>query len=426
MSKRTFKLSTIKLYLFVMAIVVVTRSFSTRIFPSSGFERILIVAVTVLPILKVKLRINFLDALWAITGIIILVHHDSMYSGLYITIYICVLMSRIFLKKRLYDVEILLKILIVFSLVTSIVTWISVIARPIYINFIVPFINESGQSEVISELNVGNLAGLTNHYSRNAYYVVAGIIILMSDIWSENDKRMKSSKNIKWALVVFEITTLLAIGKRGHTVFLLLTLYLAYMVLQQTFTKQFFNSIRAIIIVIIAAILIFRFVPAAQHILERFIAESASEDVSNGRFTNYAIAFNLFKAHPIFGIGYGGFSGLTARGLTQDRFAGVHNDYIQFLCETGIVGFVFFIGLGIHSMVVATISLRKIIKNYDVDKRIKKLAIWTFMFQIFVLMYSLTGLPHFDFEINTVYIIACAVSNVIFTQRKGVSLGDNL
>lgn len=91
-----------------------------------------------------------------------------------------------------------------------------------------------------------------------------------------------------------------------------------------------------------------------------------------------------------------------------------------------LVGFVFFIGLGIHSMVVATISLRKIIKNYDVDKRIKKLAIWTFMFQIFVLMYSLTGLPHFDFEINTVYIIACAVSNVIFTQRKGVSLGDNL
>ncbi len=407
------------LYFFVLGLIVVTRCYASNLL-SPQVKAVLIISVTMLALMKTKIKIDFQDVLWMVTGGIILFHHSSGYSNIYMTYYLCALLSRFILKENIYNAKIMLKISLFFSLVTSVVSWLSLLVPSLYTEIIVPFINTSGQAEVLEELSKGNLAGLTDHYSRNAYYVVAGILILLSSIWEKRGATFSFKESKKeWFLILFELVTLLAIGKRGHLVFLLLSAYIAFLLLQKTYSSKIINGLKAIVIVTFVAFVIFKFVPAAQHTLERFISLSTSDDVSNGRLENYKIAFNLFKQNYLFGIGYGGFTRLTASGLTQYTYAGVHNDYIQFLCETGIVGFIFFIGLGIWSLITSGLTLKQMVRTDKIKNcKLKGLATWSFMFQLFVMLYSFTGLPHFDFEINTVYLVSCSMSAAIAKMVK--------
>lgn len=67
----------------------------------------------------------------------------------------------------------------------------------------------------------------------------------------------------------------------------------------------------------------------------------AGKDISAGRFDLYALAIEQFLRHPLFGIGWGRFADLVTpvfKELHGDTVADVHNIYLQFLCETGIVG----------------------------------------------------------------------------------------
>ena len=68
------------------------------------------------------------------------------------------------------------------------------------------------------------------------------------------------------------------------------------------------------------------------------------KDVTSGRTELYQWAFNAFLDKPVFGIGWGGFSDLITpefKALHGSSVQDVHNVYLQFLCETGIVGTLF-------------------------------------------------------------------------------------
>lgn len=58
---------------------------------------------------------------------------------------------------------------------------------------------------------------------------------------------------------------------------------------------------------------------------------------SNGRLILWSDAYQLFKQSPIFGIGWRQFS--EQNNVLYMEGNNVHNDYLQWLCETGIVGF---------------------------------------------------------------------------------------
>ena len=44
--------------------------------------------------------------------------------------------------------------------------------------------------------------------------------------------------------------------------------------------------------------------------------------------------------------------------------------------------------------------------------------LWSILFQLFIIMQSLTALPHFDYEVNMIYHIAMAVPYMI-AERSG-------
>ena len=74
------------------------------------------------------------------------------------------------------------------------------------------------------------------------------------------------------------------------------------------------------------------------------------ESIDASRETLIQTALDAFKRHPVFGIGAGKF--MSATGAETD----VHNAYIQTLCESGIIGFTFFVVM-LSYYVLKTISL---------------------------------------------------------------------
>ena len=70
--------------------------------------------------------------------------------------------------------------------------------------------------------------------------------------------------------------------------------------------------------------------------------EYVKVDVSSGRTYLWKKAGELFLSSPFFGIGWGNFAQhvtTTYNAFTDSALSNVHNNYLQFLCESGIVGF---------------------------------------------------------------------------------------
>ena len=125
----------------------------------------------------------------------------------------------------------------------------------------------------------------------------------------------------------------------------------------------------------------------------------------------------MFLTNPIIGRGYGSFSV-----LMNYENPGVHNDYLQFLAEWGVAGFLICLIAYGKCLYLTYVQYREMkLKTFSVED--ERLIIWSFMLQLFVAMYSLTGLPHYDFEIYMLFCLACAVpKNIMRYSENRVKL----
>lgn len=126
-------------------------------------------------------------------------------------------------------------------------------------------------------------------------------------------------------------------------------------------------------------------------------AQSAASRTSDVRLTYYKIALDDFKKSPIVGVGLGnwklGNKDLYYSQSNRDRFfypLRVHNDFLQILAETGIIGFIPYVLLFI---ILSGGVLLLFFKNQDSEKR------WTFLILALALMaYGLDASINFPLE----------------------------
>ncbi|WP_460267177.1 O-antigen ligase family protein [Clostridium tertium] len=296
-----------------------------------------------------------------------------------------------------------MKIIVIFAIVTATVTWISYFFPSFYINNISNIFSNDSKSEVIRYFTVNrHYMGLTNHYSRNAFYIVSALIFLTPSILSRLTKR------INIIIYMYLILTLLLIGKRGHGLFFALSFCIMILFNEKSRQKRIRSIIKWLFISVIVFILIIVFIPQVNTLFIRLTM--VSNNVTSGREGLYQIAFDMFKRSPIIGNGYGSF----AREVNF-TFAGVHNDYLQILAENGVFGFLIMIGFNLYCYIYSIKAIR--ITNYE-----NNYAKVSFMFQTFILLYSFTGLPRYDYEVMTLYLIMCIWGVEIFrsnNRRKG-------
>ena len=257
----------------------------------------------------------------------------------------------------------------------------------------------------------GYRAALADHYSQNGTYIVFVFITLCAILCCGALKKRK--KNYILVLAVLSAIALMLTTKRAHLMFGTATVILTYYAASSE--KKTTRTLRLMIIAVVALFafsICVEYVPQLAATFERL--QSAGEDAaSTKRFEMWAYAFDMFKENPLFGIGWGGFGYRMADTyLAAEAATGAHNNYIQILCETGLVGFgVFIVAVG-SSLVNTFKNIKAVSKNIALMKYKYALAV-SFAVQAFTLMYAFTGNPMRD---RTFHFYAVAVAiNLAFT-----------
>ncbi|MCD6098557.1 O-antigen ligase family protein [bacterium] len=119
-------------------------------------------------------------------------------------------------------------------------------------------------------------------------------------------------------------------------------------------------------ILFLVAVLIFLFPSLRERVMDLHFGEVAVES----RITLLRTAFNMFKAHPFFGIGAGNFSTYFDEfyaGGVYDNTCHPHNDYLNILASGGIFTFVPFISIFILFFVLI---LRRMKSSEGLDEGI--------------------------------------------------------
>lgn len=391
--------SFLSLLVLLVGISICTRSFYFRIYGSHIIEFAILLTLCIINIFgylqsKKNINIVIIPTLLSIFIFFNFIGFDSK-NTINLIFYIICLSLFFCINDKPEVLIILIKTIIVFAIITSTVTWISYFFPDFYLKYIINIFSDETKLEVIRYFTKnGHYLGLTNHYSRNAFYIVSGLIFLTPVILSKNYSKKY------YILYAYLLLTLLLIGKRGHALFFIISFYIMIIFNEKSSKKRIKNIFKWTLILLTSFILTLIFIPQTNTLLQR-LAQS-SGDITTGRTDLYEIAVEMFKKEPIIGNGYGSF----AR-MMNFKFAGVHNDYLQILSEGGIVGLILMLGFNLSCYIYSIKAIK--ITNYE-----NIYAKMSFMFQTFILIYSFTGLPRYDYEVMTLYFIMCAWGVEIF------------
>lgn len=401
---------------FIIALSIVARCNSQLLFRSSGIEYILLFASSCIAIgLNLKSFLSkpilLCDVFFA-ASLVLFISSNEL-SKYIIVICICTLFYYAVqnCNSEIKYVEIPL---VAFAIFTSVVTWISFFSPTFYTSKILTLFPE-GSSLAYSFLHRNMYHGFTNHYSRNSYYIITGIIMLFSSAITR-----KKRSGIKLILIAFLFCTEFLVAKRGPTLFLIVALFIAYLKKEPSFAHKVEKSLKFVAVGIGLFILAYFFVPGVSNIVSRILSPNSSDDISSSRFYLWGVAINLFENKPIFGNGWGSY----LQAMSGTTFQGAHNDYFQFLAETGIIGLAIHLFAEISCLYYTGKAFKYFNEEQYQGTLEQKWIFFSYAFQIFILLYALTGMPHYSYEQYGLYLMICGFSIGLYKHRKRYNEGE--
>ena len=389
--------------LLVYSLIILIRPYLVKVLGSNTIVSMLLPFAILLLITTIVISSKIRPVSIQYTILCILIVIPYFYNNAYIkdgylsyliyylgTIFFCMLLSFITLEDK--NIQFICNIFIIFAIMTSIVTWISFFFPQLYDSIFISALPIEDQSIVRKHFWISNMKmGLTTHYSRNAFYLLVGIISCI--IQTLNTKYKKYT-----ILSSIFIVTLLLIGKRGHFLFLLISILSTYLIYSKVSIKKIVSLLKWIVLGIIFILFVIKFIPGTEIIFKRLLNTDGG-DISTGRFELYEKVWRLFTDNAYNPLGWGQFTK-----STNYYFAGVHNDYLQLYCETGILGFIMIVFSNIYILLKTSVEVRYRNKS--------GIFVGSLIYQIFFMSYSLTGLPHYDVETYMVYFIfTCFIWN---------------
>lgn len=407
-------------YIVFITLMILCRPYLIKVFellPGSFTLPVVFAVFFSLPILilrnKKAIKIDYKNIIVILLLIVPTLFNNAYIAekkyGVYLYYIFSILLGTIFVltKPKNNNIKLMMRVILFFAIASCFVSWISYYSQSIYVNFFAKLLPKYEQSRVISDfVQFKAIPGLADHYSRNAFYIILGLV---SCYYLYKDEKINSTKYYTFGAIF--ILTLLMIGKRGHLIFFIGATILTYLISNKISKKIIKRLLYTSIIVVLGAIISFFLIPATKTTIKRFIN---TKDISTGRFVLYKRAFDMYHKNGNKPLGFGQFSR-----ATNFYYSGVHNDYIQVFVETGIIGASITILVNIYFLVYSIKRVRKNNSNY--------LAIITLFYNIFYLTYSFTGIPHYDFETNAIYFLLNALlvydlNNRLFVNKPSVGI----
>lgn len=253
--------------------------------------------------------------------------------------------------------------------------------------------------------------GFSTNPGFSAGYITCAILALVSGI--------RGRFAFSWAKVlIFAILglALLFTGKRGHVLFLALSMALCYLLPLQGKKKigRYWNLFLVVLFGIVGFFMMAEALSAIPFIGEAVRTVSGfleGEDVSSGRNNLWRWALELFYRHPWTGIGWGDYRTTVVGNATLRDELDVHNIYLQLLCENGLFGFSIFVAAFV-SFLFMTKNLYRFCFNSS-DPFLASLLPFLYFslaYQMFFLLYGLTGNTLYDQHCQIIYFMSCGMA----------------
>lgn len=248
----------------------------------------------------------------------------------------------------------------------------------------------------------GYRTGLTGHYSTNAIYISISLLIFGSIVFQYG------FKNVKKRYIVFFLFSVLALvltTKRGPLIFSMVSIFITYILVdKKRISDRFIKALSIALTLLMAFYLLSDYIPELSKFIARF-----SEDGDSGRSVMYLLALKMFFVNPIFGQGTGAYRIQYFSSLAKDSdhmYLNAHNVYLQLLAENGIIGLILFL---YASIFVLNKSI-KLLRRFHMENNNNEIIMYiTVAFQIYFLLYCLTGNPLYDSMMYIPYFIFCSV-----------------
>lgn len=306
-----------------------------------------------------------------------------------------------------------IKVLIVFSAFHALCTIVFWLIPAIYTPVKTAFFSSSYMASDYR-------AGFTAHYSTNSIYLSLGLVFSACGLIGCRAK--PQAKDV--CLCLLFLFALFLTTKRGPLIASFAAIAVSYLyVNKDKFTSTALKFLVIALVVVVVVGVLAMSVPAVQATLERFV-ELSEDKTGNGRTYLYDYAWSMFHANPLFGGGWGSYSGYvntTALGVmymeTGFSSIGTHNVYLQLLAETGVVGFGLFVASASTTLIV-TMHRSQLYQGKDYCD--DSFCLWACLgAQFFFLIYCFSGNPLYDPQCYIPYFISCiAVFAICGTDAK--------
>lgn len=311
-----------------------------------------------------------------------------------------------FLKARTDWIALFYRIFLIFMSVHIAVTLICYIFPAFYDQVISPAI---GFQRYYS---LGYMRGLCENHGSNAFYIASGVMLLVA-------KALNEQKKLYVMCIVLSVFALLLTVKRGVLLFGAIASVLTYLITMRQTNGKLKNILFLVIGITVVYFVLEVCFPDSLRVFDRF-APDAQDDISSGRFYMYEAAFSYFLDSPLLGIGWGGFKYryIALNNIDASSGYNTHDIYLQMLCETGIVGIAIFVWIAWYSLRTAI----QMLSDWDQYSACAEYARWhltaSAIYQMYFLLYGLTGNPMYDMELFVPYLFSCAAVYAIRNQNN--------
>lgn len=354
--------------------------------------------IAIFSIKKYKIKLYTNDIIWLI--IVVLLSISLIYSIdkestiRYNTCLCLILILKIALNNFQCKKEEIIDCMIFFSSIHVIAT-IAYLVFPNIIQLICRVILTPEMYEYnVNLMKYGANAGICSEHGFNAFCITVFInIFFVRTIYRRENKKRNA------ILTLIGIITLLTTGKRGlflANVFSMIIIFIIVNFMNKKILKRFFVALIAVLVFL----RIVSYIPAAQIVFERFKELDSTGNFLNGREVFYEKMIENIKNNPIIGSGAS-----TTQKITGGSDG--HNIYLQILSEVGIIGLLIYLVLFIHCLNITVKNLKK--RNNSENGLI------ALYYQIFFLVYGISGNPLYNFSILLIYMI---MVNLVIDYKK--------
>ena len=233
---------------------------------------------------------------------------------------------------------------------------------------------------------IGYQSGLSPHYSDNGFLMAMGVLLSASYFFVAREPKYRRRYGV---LVILFAFGLVLTQKRAHLVFAVFSLLCTYMV--SSSRGKALKTVFACVIVSAACLVAASFIPGIADSFDRLFGTFSTlesgdiEDTTSGRTLLWNGALQGWFRNPIFGNGWGSYSFTWPDG-SQSIYA--HNELLQILHDTGLVGLVIFAALLVATLRISLKNLRLIQRRTNTRESILTAAYYSFSLALFLCIYS--------------------------------------